>query len=50
MFESLDEQMKSDEHKATNARERLMKWLIGTAVMAATIVGLYIGFSQINGS
>lgn len=50
MFDSLDEQMKSDESKATNLRERAMKWTIGTVVMAVILVGLYVGFNLLNGS
>jgi hypothetical protein len=50
MFDSLEEQMKSDESKATNPRERAMKWVIGAVVTIVVFGGLYVGVHLLNGS
>jgi hypothetical protein len=50
MFDSLEEQMKADESKATSPRERAMKWIIGAVVVVVVFGGLYVGVHMLNGS
>lgn len=45
MFDSLEEQMKKDEDKATSGKERMMRWalygLAGVLVCGGVIVSLH---------
>ena len=43
MFESLDEQIKLDEHKASSNTERMIRW--GLIILLSVVVsgGLYFG-------
>jgi len=46
MFESLDDQIKIDEHKATTNRERTIRWalilLLSVFLFSALYFGLYL--------
>ena len=41
MFESLDEQIKIDEHKAASNTERVVRWALIVLVSLAVFGGLY---------
>lgn len=41
MFDSLDEQMRLDEHKAVSNKERTLRWLLIAIVSIVIFVGLY---------
>jgi len=43
MFESLDEQIKLDEHKATSNSERLVRWALIVLLSVVVFGGLYLG-------
>ena len=43
MFDSLDEQMKKDEAKASSPQERVMKYALYVAAALAVFGGLYYG-------
>ena len=42
MFESLDEQIRSDEHRMISSRERMVRWLLVALVSLAVFGGLYL--------
>ena len=42
MFESLDEQMKVDEHKAVSNTERMVRWALIVLVSLVVFGGLYL--------
>ncbi len=50
MFESLDEQMKLDEHKATSNKERLIRWILVVVVSVLVFGGLYLGVHLMPGT
>jgi hypothetical protein len=50
MFESLDEQIKIDEHKATSNSERVMRWALILLISVIVFGGLYFGFYMLKGS
>ncbi|HYL37710.1 MAG TPA: hypothetical protein VEV17_17475 [Bryobacteraceae bacterium] len=43
MFESLDEQIKIDEHKASSNTERMIRWALIVLVSVIVFGGLYFG-------
>jgi len=43
MFESLDEQIKLDDHKATSNTERLLRWALIVLLSVIVFGGLYFG-------
>jgi hypothetical protein len=43
MFESLDEQIKLDEHKASSNTERLIRWTLIVLVSVIVFGGIYLG-------
>ena len=43
MFESLDEQIKLDEHKASSNTERLVRWTLIVLLSVIVSGGLYFG-------
>ena len=50
MFESLDEQIKSDEHKAVSDKERVVRWVVILLITLAVFGGLYFGVHMMQGS
>jgi hypothetical protein len=50
MFESLDEQMKLDEHKATSNIERLIRWALIVLLSVIVFGGLYLGVHLMQGT
>ena len=50
MFESLDEQMKIDEHKATSNTERLIRWVLIVLLSVIVFGGLYLGVHLMQGT
>jgi hypothetical protein len=50
MFESLDEQMKVDEHKAVSNSERMIRWALIVAVSLIVFGGLYLGVHMMQGT
>lgn len=42
MFDSLDEQIRTDEHKMVTSRERMMRWVLIVVVSVAVFGGLYL--------
>lgn len=49
MFDSLDEQIKSDEHKMTSNSERMFRWLLVILVSVAVFGGLYLAVHFMQG-
>ena len=50
MFDSLDEQIKADEHKAVSSRERMLRWLLIALVSVIVFGGLYWGVHLMQGT
>jgi hypothetical protein len=42
MFESLDEQIKLDEHKASSNNERMVRWALIVLVSVVVFGGVYL--------
>ncbi len=49
MFDSLDEQMRSDEQKAISNRERMIRWLVVALVSVTVFGGLYLAMHFMQG-
>ena len=49
MFDSLDEQIRSDEHKMTSNRERMVRWVLVAAVSVVVFGGLYLAMHFMQG-
>jgi len=49
MFDSLDEQMRSDEIKAVSNSERMIRWLLVALVSVAIFGGLYLAVHFMQG-
>jgi hypothetical protein len=49
MFDSLDEQIRADDHKAVSSRERVIKWVIGAVIAIAVFGGLYMSVHLLQG-
>ncbi len=43
MFDSLDEQIRADEHKSVSNKERMMFWTVAVVVTVAIFGGIYVG-------
>lgn len=43
MFDSLDEQIKHDEHEQESNRDRILKWLVIALISIVVFAGLYLG-------
>jgi hypothetical protein len=50
MFESLDEQIKVDEHKSVSNRERMIRWALIVLVSVIVFGGLYLGVHMMQGT
>ncbi len=50
MFESLDEQIRLDEHKSSSNTERVFRWALGVAIALIVFGGLYWGVHIMQGS
>jgi hypothetical protein len=50
MFDSLDEQIRKDEHKAVSNKERMMRWALILLITVIVFGGLYFGFTMLQGS
>lgn len=50
MFESLDEQIRVDEHRAVSSRERLMRWALIVLISVIVFGGLYLGVHMMQGT
>jgi hypothetical protein len=49
MFDSLDEQIKRDEHKSSSNAERMFRWGLGVAVAVVVFGGLYWAVHMLQG-
>jgi hypothetical protein len=49
MFESLDEQIKLDEHRTTSNTERFLRWLLVIVIALIVFGGLYWGVHMMQG-
>ena len=49
MFESLDEQIKLDEHKSSSNTERVIRWTLGVAIALIVFGALYWGVHIMEG-
>jgi hypothetical protein len=49
MFESLDEQIKLDEHRTTSNTERVLRWLLVIVIALIVFGGLYLGVHMMQG-
>ncbi len=50
MFESLEEQIKLDEHKSSSNTERAVRWALGVAIALIVFGALYWGVQVMQGS
>jgi hypothetical protein len=50
MFESLEEQIKIDEHKASSNTERMVRWALIVLVSVVVFGGLYFGVHLVQGN
>ena len=50
MFESLDEQIKLDEHKASSNTERMVRWMLIVVISVVVFGGLYWAVHMLQGS
>jgi hypothetical protein len=50
MFESLDEQIRLDEHKSSSNAERAFRWALGIAIALIVFGALYWGVHIMQGS
>ncbi len=50
MFESLDEQIRIDEHKMTSNRQRMMVYLLTLLVAIVIFGGIYLGVHLLQGT
>jgi Ni,Fe-hydrogenase I cytochrome b subunit len=48
MFDSLDEQIKHDEHEVTSNKERILRWVMVLIVSVLVFGGLYFGVRLIE--
>ena len=49
MFDSLDEQIRSDEHRMTTSRERMFRWFLVVLVSVVVFGGLYLAVHLMEG-
>lgn len=49
MFDSLDEQIRSDEHRMITSSERMVRWLLVVLVSILVFGGLYLAVHFIGG-
>ncbi len=50
MFESLDEQIKIDEHRASSNTERMIRWALVALISVIVFGGLYWAVHLLQGS
>jgi len=50
MFDSLDEQIKADEHRATSSRERAIRILLYVVVSVLVFGGIFLGLHMMQGT
>ena len=50
MFDSLDDQIRLDEHKAVSNKERMMRYALILLITVVVFGGLYLGFTMLQGS
>jgi hypothetical protein len=48
MFDSLADQIRADEHKSVNTRERVVRWVVIVVVSVIAFGGLYYGVSMME--
>jgi hypothetical protein len=49
MFDSLDDQIRSDEHRMTSNRERAFRWVLVGLVSVVVFGGLYLAVHFMQG-
>lgn len=49
MFDSLDEQIRSDEQRMTSSRERMVRWVLVSLVSITVFGGLYLAVHFLEG-
>lgn len=50
MFDSLDEQIRADEHKAVSNKERIVRWVLIVVISVVVFGGLYWGVHLMQGT
>jgi hypothetical protein len=50
MFESLEDQIKLDEHKASSTTERMIRWALIVLLSVIVFGGLYYGVHLMQGN
>ena len=50
MFESLDEQIRIDEHRAFSNRERMIRWALIVLVSVIVFGGIFLGVHLAQGT
>ncbi len=50
MFDSLDEQIRLDEHKSSSNTERWLRWLLVIVISVVVFGGLYWGVHLMQGT
>jgi hypothetical protein len=49
MFDSLDEQLKLDQRKSTSSTERILRWVVGIAIVLIVLGAFYWGVHVMQG-
>jgi hypothetical protein len=50
MFDSLEEQIRNDEHKAVSNKERAFRWALIVLITLVVFGGLYFGVHMMQGT
>jgi hypothetical protein len=50
MFDSLDEQIRADEHRAVSSTERMLRWVLILLITLVVFGGLYWGVHMMQGT
>jgi len=49
MFDSLDDQIRADEHKSVSNKERMVFWTVAVLITLALFGGIYVGVQFFHG-
>lgn len=49
MFDSLDDQIRADEHKAVSNKERMVFWTVAVLITIVLFGGIYVGLQFLQG-
>ena len=49
MFDSLDDQIRADEHRSVSNKERTVFWTVAVLITLALFGGIYVGIQFLQG-